>query len=398
MTTRRRRVRGARELLTAEPIAHLSEAEILGVFYRARRHLLSGEPESLKGWLCGIAARDRLRRGESVFWIDFEQGPAMTLERMRALGALDDELDRFLYIEPRESLVDAAREAVSRLVQAHRPSLVVFDAYAGLLSLDDADPNSEQAIERVNRRVLDLFRAHGAATVIVDHPVKAAAERGRYSSGSGRKLGECDVHIRLDRGQPFGRGRVGTSRIRNLKDRLGGLPHPSIGDLVLTSDPDSGLVTWEIQPPLGHGHGERATLRPTSLMEKVSRYLEKQGDAVPRRVVESDVTGRSEFVRLALDTLTAEGYIAETAGPRRARLVRIVKPYREAREEVRPTPSVLAPSSSRDKHDDFVPRPLPQGRDEDQVDHTIRSAAHNGRPRVSFLQSPLSRERLELAP
>jgi len=367
--------------LAREPEQPVIQPAIGDVLYRSLRHLISGEPETLKGWLLLVLALLELRAGEHVVWVDFEQGPAMTLERLRALGATDEELERFLYLEPREPLNDeATRTMIASLVQEKRPTLIVFDTYAGLLGLNDADPNSERDIERVNRRVVDLFRGAGAASVIVDHPVKAVGERGRYSSGSGRKLAEADVHIRLDRGQPFGRGRTGTARLVVLKDRPGALPRPTIGTLALTSCPDTGSITWELRPPETLAV-DAQPFRPTGLMERVSRYLEQQTELVSRRSVEAGVKGRAEFIRLAMNVLTSEGRTRDEVGPRGARLIASVRPYREADDSsVHPdlatssSSSHLVPTSSQDAVDDFVPGFPSLRRDEDEDD-----SSRNGR-------------------
>lgn len=381
-------------VLTREQLQPSAHPEIGGILYRTHRHLVSGEPETLKGWFLLVLSLEELRSGSHVAWVDFEQGPSMTLGRLRDLGATDDELERFLYIEPREPLDQSAREELTGIIAEAKPTLVVFDAYAGLLGLEDGDPNSEQAIERVNRRYIDMFRHAGAATVIVDHPVKNPTERGRYSGGSGRKLAEVDVHLRLTRGQPFGKGHTGTARIDVLKDRPGGLPHPSIGTLALTSCPTSGQITWEIRAP-ENDTAAITSFRPTGYMEKVSVYLELQTGPVSRNQVETTVTGKAPVIRTALDHLTHEGYVVETRGQRGARLVTSEKSYREARDEVGTrSPSAdanqsldlvqtepletegndlvpprphLVPTSSRDEDDDFVPRRSPLRGDEDEV-------------------------------
>jgi hypothetical protein len=40
--------------------------------------------------------------------------------------------------------------------------------------------------------------------------------------------------------------------------------------------------------------------------------------------------GKREFVRQAIDALVAEGHLTERDGPRGARLLMFLKPYREA--------------------------------------------------------------------
>jgi hypothetical protein len=44
------------------------------------------------------------------------------------------------------------------------------------------------------------------------------------------------------------------------------------------------------------------------------------------------VTGKAEYVRLAIDTLVLEGYVVEFAGSNRARLVKLERAFREGVE------------------------------------------------------------------
>ena len=187
--------------LVAPPV----EPSIGGLTYPGSRLLVSGEPESLKSWLAAVMAVERVRLGERVVWCDFEQGPAVTRSRFVDLGLADEELARVLYLAPREPLEAEARELLRRQLEEARPTVAVFDAYAGLLGVHDLDPDSSRDIERVNRLVVDVFRANGATVAILDHVVKAKDSRSRYSSGSGRKLAEVEVHLGLERVAHFKR-------------------------------------------------------------------------------------------------------------------------------------------------------------------------------------------------
>jgi hypothetical protein len=101
-------------------------------------------------------------------------------------------------------------------------------------------------------------------------------------------------------------------------------------------------------------------------MEKVSRFLEKQADAVTRSRVETGVTGTAKFVRLALDGLITDGYVEETVGLRGSRPVRSLKPYRES------TPSDLVATPSDEVEEDpsmtSSARRPPYGDEPDEVD------------------------------
>ena len=70
-------------------------------------------------------------------------------------------------------------------------------------------------------------------------------------------------------------------------------------------------------------------------MEKVSRYVEAHvpEERPSRTAVEEAVTGKGAYVRKAIDVLVAEGYLEETAGPRRTRFLTSLEPFREAPED-----------------------------------------------------------------
>jgi hypothetical protein len=67
-------------------------------------------------------------------------------------------------------------------------------------------------------------------------------------------------------------------------------------------------------------------------MEKVSRVLEISGKALSRSELERDVIGKTMYVRQAIDALVRENFAEEISGPRSARLVELVRPFREDAE------------------------------------------------------------------
>ena len=82
---------------------------------------------------------------------------------------------------------------------------------------------------------------------------------------------------------------------------------------MLCSDPVSHAISWEFREPQG-ADGEEEW-RPTALMERVSRFLEKQAEPVSRRTIETNVKGKTDYVRQAIDCLVREEFAAETDGP-----------------------------------------------------------------------------------
>ena len=186
----------------------------------------------------------------------------------------------------------------------------MFDAYAGLLGVHDLDPNSERDIERINRRVVNLFRDAGSTVLVLGHVVKAKDSRSRYSSGNGRKLAEVEVHLGMGRVKHFARGGNGAARIRNHKDRLGGLPYPQVGELHLTSDAATGHVAWAIRPPAETSTAPSSVFRPTGLMERASVYLEQQGEPVSKHANRSP-RQRQRRVRPSGDRLPRQRGVRE---------------------------------------------------------------------------------------
>jgi len=319
--------------LALEPPAPPS---IGGLVYPGARHVFSGETESLKTWAALVLCAEEITAGNAVVWIDFEMGPRAVYARLLALGLTGQQIgDQFIYVDPSEPLAGIARADLKALLEARKPTVAVIDALAAALNVHGLDPNKEQDIEKLGRIFIDPLRNAGAATISIDHVVKDTATRGKYASGSQRKIGISDVHLGFEVITPFGRGRTGLAKIITHKDRPAELARPKAAELELRSDPVTGAVTWTITPA-GQTQAE-AIFRPTNLMEKVSRYLEQQHEPVTQSDVERAVSGKAEWLRKALNQLVLEGHVAESEGPRSARLLLSKKAFRE--HDPVPTPS-----------------------------------------------------------
>jgi hypothetical protein len=328
------------------------EPTIGGLIYPGRRHIFSGPPESAKTWAAFCLALDEIRAGGVVLHVDFEMFAYETRDRLRELGATDDEMERFLHVEPETEATDYV---VGELVQYHQPTLAIVDAAAGAFDLHGLDDNSRRDAEIFARSFIDPFRLRGVATILLDHVVKNSDNRGQFAIGSERKVGGADVHLGFSAIVPFGRGRTGLIRVTTHKDRFGYLPRPRAAELELHSDPDTFAVTWQFKAADQAGED----WRPTALMEKVSRFLEGQTEPVSRKTIETNVTGKAEYVRAAMDALVADGYALEEDGPRKSRLLTVHKPFSTSSDLV-PTSSGLGQARPR-------PSSPPLRGDEDEV-------------------------------
>jgi hypothetical protein len=301
--------------------------DLIDLFYVGRNHLVSGESESAKTWLAGAAAVSELDAGRGVLWIDADDvGPGDILERLRMLGAADESISRRLaYVAPEDGLTVERRADLLERMRTDDCRLVVFDGFNPLLQLHGLSPNDGVEVEAFYRHI-DPFRKTGAASVLTDNVVKSREARGKWAIGSERKKSKAEVHLGMHALEVLVRGGTGRFRIDVHKDRPGHLQRPSPGIFVLDSD-----GRWRIDPD--QSYGPEGEFRPTHLMERVSRYLERKVDPPSRNQIETDVPGKGPSLRLAIDRLIAEGYAVEVAGPRRSKLVQLLKPFVEAEDE-----------------------------------------------------------------
>lgn len=342
---------------------------ILGLLYDEKRHVISGSPESAKTLIAYLAVLAALRQGRQVAILDFEMGPQSARRLLDDLGATLNELRAIYYVNPDEPPNDEYQAILE-----HGAKLVLIDAAAGAYDATGLDDNARKDAEQFARQwILPLWKA-GVATLLVDHVTKDAAARGKFTIGSERKVGQADVHISCDALKPLSRGGVGLVKITVHKDRPGFLQRPTAAVFELHSHPDTHAITWISRDP--HPTDENTgEFRPTVLMEKVSRFLAEQHSPVPRSTVEDSVKGKASALRQALDILTREGYITETAGAHSARLVHHERPYTQASNT---SSSHLVPTSSRTR--DEVPRPLvpPSTEGDEDEDEVTRDEPNPG--------------------
>lgn len=294
---------------------------ISGLLYPGLRHLLSGESEAGKSWLAYALAVDQAKQGNGVVIVDLEQGPPMSLERLRQLGLADNLIEQWIaYLEPDQGL-ESHREDLEEALDLYRPTLVVVDSLDKLIGLHGLDPLSNKDVDWIFERVIAPMRVGGAAVLIIDGVTKSKDGRGRYSVGAGRKLYDTDVHFGIESVTPFGRGRNGLSKLHVHKDR--GAYHKRGGVfalLHLESDPETGVVTWDVydeQPTTTEG----GNFRPTVYMQRVSDYLAQQVGPVSRAQVKKDVIGKADYIGTAIDVLIREGNITVENGARGASML-----------------------------------------------------------------------------
>jgi hypothetical protein len=318
--------------------------DYLGLVYRGRRHWFSGPPESLKTLVAYIVLHTAVRIGEPVALIDYEMGQRDARNRLREMGATDDDLDLIEFYEPDTAPTKDVLQAI-----ADRCRLVVIDAAAGAYQMYGLDENRDA--EKFNAAMPDVLWKAGATTIVLDHVVKNPDNRGMWASGHHRKIGGTEVHLGFD-ATKLERGGTAVTRITAHKDRPGfhRRGKGKAGAVEFRSDPETHELTWERkadrETSAGEWHG------PTIYMERISRYLEENG-ATSRSRTYDEVPGNKQRKVDAVRFLLAEKYIDTDES--RSRL-RSVRPFRH--EEPRslvpkpfpPVPDAGTPPRSAGSH------------------------------------------------
>ena len=246
-----------------------------GLLYPGRVHWLSGDPETGKSWIAFLAAHATILNGGTVLWINLEDTDQGIRGRLDALGLTPTQRNQFIYIHPDEPIWDTTATLDFHQHLAERPTLAVVDSIGATLNMHNLKENNDEDIGLIYDHILRPLANKGTATLALDHPVKDKEQRGKYSSGSKRKLATTDVHYIVEPIRPFARGSTGISIIKIGKDRPGGIRafcEPELIANVATvhiTSTDEGNVTWAINPPKEGAHADPRS----SLDARVLAYI-----------------------------------------------------------------------------------------------------------------------------
>lgn len=255
---------------------------------------------------------------QHVLYIDQEMTEEDWIDRLTEMGyGLDDEqlLSEHLHLaqlQPWPAMDTAAGgHAVEAAAFRTKARVVIIDTASKVLEGEENSNDTQQAFYR--HTLVPLKRA-GIAVLVLDHTGK---DLDRGARGGSAKTDNIDLAFELlKRGRDLLTLRCTHSRIRSDL-----LDDPTF--LRRTAGPLSHQI--EAMPTIGTtGPG----LRPTHLMEMVSRYVEANPGA-SKTQIETAVKGRVEYIRLALDLLVQEVWIRVERGTRNVQAHHQVKAYRE---------------------------------------------------------------------
>ena len=309
---------------------HLRRSDGLHLFYPGRVNLLFGESEVGKGWVALLAVAQAIERGETVLYIDLEDYPDTIYARLLALGCGTEHLaERLAYVRPESALDDQAREDLNGVVRDLRPSLVIVDGMTGAMRILGLDDNRGTEVDAFYAALPEPLAATGAAVVLIDHVPKSSDNRGKGPIGSQHKRARVSgAGYRVEVIKHLAPGRAGQLKVTIDKDRLGAIrrEHPTrAGDFHLDASGD----TLRAELRSHQARGDQGTWRPTVLMQRVSMVLEGVASGLSQNAITKAVEGNYTYLVQAVDQLVEEGYVVREDGPRKSKIHRSVRPFRE---------------------------------------------------------------------
>ena len=306
------------------PLEYLPASD--GMLVRGRRHYLPAPKKVGKSIATLSHIVDIVQAGGRVVIFDRENGGNLYAARLEAIvtarGLEDiygDIQARLAYYEfPRLRPTDEAA-----LVELCRDAdLVVLDSQRMFITDLGFEENSNDDYAAFMGALIDpLFRA-GIATLILDNSGHNEPKRGR---GASTKADLNEILFTLEAIEEFDSETTGRLRLEIVDSRFGntGRWEMEIGGGVFGS--------WEnVTRGKNRDADTAAAFRPTTLMERASRFVESCHEPVSRTTVTNATGGNAQYARLAIDVLVIEHYFRATDGPRNAKLVESIRPYREA--------------------------------------------------------------------
>jgi hypothetical protein len=221
---------GERSLVGRAIVEGIEPPETLvnGLIYRGGIHSWIAEGETGKSMLALWVSILVMGRGENVLYLDQEGAVGMVAERLEAMGADPEMLDRrfHYYQSPNVTLAQASLTDLSEKAREVNAALVVFDSWADFLALEGLDENDSMDVTKWVTRVVYPLRDLRAACLLLDHSNKEG--KGKGGRGSTAKRNKMDASHKLQKAEDFHRSKVGKVRFVVDKDRLGAMDRTAV--------------------------------------------------------------------------------------------------------------------------------------------------------------------------
>lgn len=314
---------------------------LLRHLYQGRLTVLQSEPGVGKSWVAAWSSLEVIELGLAVIYIDEEGGPDVITERLHALGADPDVVDRLFHYYAFEGRAWGEEDLLALdivIAEAAASSdeglgMAVLDSLPDFLEAANMDEDKARDITRFIRGVIGRFRDAGAASLLLDHlvkpPTSGSQKKSRYGRGSGAKLAKADATLLLETATEFDTANSGQLRLWKTKDRRGKLSVPVLSKPALLLDIKVAQGSVRISEAAG-GEAEMAEWDgPTACMEKVVEVLDTVGAGAELSTnqlissVRAVSSYRTQTVTDAVARLMMTGEVSGRRGPRNAVFYRL---------------------------------------------------------------------------
>lgn len=297
-----------------------------GLFYPGRVNELHADSGIGKTWAALEAAKQELKAGRNVGWIDYEEPDATTaVGRLRALGCTDGEIAAGLhYHSPKDSTSLLALDLIVNEIIDAGIGLVVIDSLGEAFGLDSVNEDRDNEVGPWLRRVARVLADTGAGVILIDHSTKAN-DNPLHPSGSKRKRAAITgASYLVDALEPLTKDRGGRLRLTCAKDRHGHYRRGEVAaEIVLTVYPDDGMTVHVVAPEhREHDPDERLRVIARAAVRAVKKRQEDTGQPISLRQLKEvmAVKAGSESKTAGIEHAVENGAIRIEVGPRGAHL------------------------------------------------------------------------------
>ena len=286
----------------------------LPLFYVGQSHMIAGKGGSGKSFLLQHAIKEVVSGGGTALLIDYEQSRAVVRRRLKALGVTKADAGRIAYWRIVGPLRGPRMNTLNRWVEKYRPDLTVLDGVAKSMRAAGLSESDNSDYHQWDSEVVVPFTLRGLCIALIDHTGHGDGMNGsttaRRARGASSKADAVSgASYLFETTKPWSTRESGSAKLTVLKDREGARRVGDIAAIIDVGVEDEGRkvsIKLRVQDPTDDPKSPEFT--PSVLMERVSEYLETNGRA-SKRVVCDKVSGKNEFIRVALDKLVEMGYV-----------------------------------------------------------------------------------------
>jgi hypothetical protein len=293
----------------ADPLPPLKGFPFL---YRSAGALLSGPTGAGRSSLAQACAYDAALDGMNVAYL----GSEVTLPEFNARAVdlvsrrgndeeNEEQLARVRYLNLASVVRRAWNEPIAWAEGAARFDVVILDPLSSVASAAglDFDRDNAQFVDFYDRIVQPLVSA-GTSVLMLDN-IGHGEDSKKRAKGVSAKQDRADVTLSCRvRTAPSLSLIITCRKVRSVRAPF------AYGDQWLFAREDQRVTVYKG----AEAEANSADFRPTGLMEKVSLFVEGNSGCSGKDVRDA-VSGRTEYVSLALKQLVHEGYVEETPEP-----------------------------------------------------------------------------------